>query len=79
MGFKAIVERAGGRQALAEAAGVPLGTVHNWGRPKDSGGCGGQIPEKYRRRLIEQLGITYADFAPDPADTLPGSQQDMAA
>jgi hypothetical protein len=75
MGFNAIIRRAGGRKALAEVAGVPLGTVHNWARPKRSGGCGGTIPERYRATLIERLGIGYADFAPSSIDDAHGDPQ----
>lgn len=65
MSAKSIIKFCGGRVALSRAICVPIKTIANWTRAKETGGCGDIIPEKYRGRILEAFpALDYSNFQP---------------
>jgi len=48
-----IINKLGGKKAVAEATGLSETTVYNWTYPPEIGGTGGTIPLKHHRLLRE--------------------------
>lgn len=74
-----IIDRLGGVTRVAEFVGVHRTRVSNWKRPREAGGTGGMIPQKYHLDLLayaerEGISLSAGDFL--PASIQPASQRD---
>ncbi|QBX34612.1 hypothetical protein E4191_07720 [Paracoccus liaowanqingii] len=64
-----IIKKCGGAKRVAEVTGCSVNWVYRWVTSADSGGTGGRVPEKPRRRLLEaaragQVELSPSDFEP---------------
>lgn len=49
-----IIERFGGREAVAELLGVNIVQVYRWTYPKERKGTGGTIPSRHFKKLLTE-------------------------
>lgn len=64
-----VIQKFGGPSALAEFLGIHRTRVSNWRRPRESGGTGGTIPQRYHRQLLDYarehaIELRAEDFIP---------------
>lgn len=48
-----VIEKLGGKSAVAEQLGLSKAQMTRWCSPSDAGGTGGVIPQRYWPRLME--------------------------
>ena len=66
---RSIVTKFGGPSAVAAIVGVHRTRVSNWMRPREKGGTGGLLPQKYHPALLEhaashEIELKAEDFLP---------------
>jgi hypothetical protein len=60
-----IVSRLGGDTAVAGIVSVHRTRVANWKRPKEKGGTGGLIPQRYHRSLLDHAAANALELSAD--------------
>ncbi|WP_036010625.1 hypothetical protein [Bradyrhizobium yuanmingense] len=73
-----IVARLGGPAVVAGVVSVHRTRVSNWKRPKEKGGTGGLIPQKYHRPLLDyaarnEIDLKAEDFLASADDSVVAS------
>lgn len=56
-----VIKKFGGVRATARAINISPGAVSRWPKPREIGGCGGEIPTRNHRRILSaaiELDIT---------------------
>lgn len=71
-----IIEKLGGPSVVSEITRTAYTAPYRWQHPRDKGGTGGLIPQKYHLALLnyaEQAGVdlTARDFLPVPSQPAP--------
>jgi hypothetical protein len=64
-----IIKRLGGEATVAKVTGTAFTAPYRWQYPKEKGGTGGLIPQKYHLPLLDyaranDIPLTAADFLP---------------
>lgn len=64
-----ILKKLGGEAVVAQVTGVSITTPYNWQYPKEKGGTGGNIPQRYHRTLLgyaqaNDIDLRAEDFLP---------------
>lgn len=75
-----IIGRFGGPSALAELLGIHRTRVSNWQRPRDAGGTGGIVPQRYHPVLLDHarangIDLKAEDFLPPASDAATGQER----
>lgn len=50
---ESVIKKFGGVRATARAVGLSPGAVCRWPKPRIDGGCGGEIPTRNHRKIME--------------------------
>jgi hypothetical protein len=66
---KSIITRLGGAKQVADTTGAHITRVYKWAQPRDVGGTGGLIPQRYHLVLLDlaarkDVPLTAGDFLP---------------
>lgn len=84
---RGVIDKCGGAEAVADLCGCSVNWVYRWLMSSDSGGTGGRVPTKPRRRLLDaalagKVDLSPADFEDgwaERASTTPAAPSDRAA
>jgi hypothetical protein len=66
---RTVIKRLGGEAKVAEVTDTAYTAPYRWQHPKDKGGTGGLIPQKYHRALlayalVNNIPLSAEDFLP---------------
>lgn len=59
-----IIKLFGGAQAVAEIIGKHFSRVYRWTYPESRGGCGGMVPARDQRALLDHARKNQIDLQP---------------
>lgn len=60
-----IIAKFNGPTAMSKLLGIHRTRVHSWKRPKEAGGTGGIVPQKYHVALLQHAKANGLDLRPE--------------
>ena len=59
-----VIKKFGGVRATARALSLSAGAVSRWKKPREEGGCGGEIPTRNHRKIMVAAHEMAIDIEP---------------